>query len=215
MIPTRCVEMYPVFGSATFCRCCIQYNHPWHVPAVEYYVGARNVWCSVAISLMIPARLAERYPGYERWNVFLTCQVGKWFTAFSCKLKESVLRVIGTGSGWIIGLAHGVTKKLTAQLSSSSKAKSKKWYWKPRPKQIVNKIDTGSISFYIVQILGLAATSEICEIPVCGLTTDMKMKHIYFHISSRKTLEPFALHNLGFIVFSSHLVLSFLHSFFV
>ena len=28
MIPTRCVEMYPVFGSATFCRCCIQYNHP-------------------------------------------------------------------------------------------------------------------------------------------------------------------------------------------
>ena len=30
MIPTRCVEMYPVFGSATFCRCCIQFNHPWH-----------------------------------------------------------------------------------------------------------------------------------------------------------------------------------------
>ena len=30
------------------------------------------------------------------------------------------------------------------------------------------------------------------------------MKHIYFHISSRKTLVPFALYNLGFIVFFSH-----------
>ena len=28
MIPTRGVEMYPVFGCATFCRCCIQDNHP-------------------------------------------------------------------------------------------------------------------------------------------------------------------------------------------
>ena len=32
----------------------------------------------------------------------------------------------------------------------------------------MNKIDTGSISFYIIQILGLAATSEICEIAVSG-----------------------------------------------
>ena len=30
MIPTRCVEMYPIFRCAIFCRCCIQYNHPWH-----------------------------------------------------------------------------------------------------------------------------------------------------------------------------------------
>ena len=54
----------------------------------------------------------------------------------------------------------------------------------------MNKLILGPSAF----ISGLAAI-EICEI---------KMKHIYFHISSRKTLVPFALYNLGFIVFFSH-----------
>ena len=42
----------------------------------------------------------------------------------------------------------------------------------------------GFISFYIIQMLGLTATSEICEIAVCGFmffTTDMEKKA---HINS-------------------------------
>ena len=53
----------------------------------------------------------------------------------------------------------------------------------------MNKIDTRSISFCIIQILGLAATSEIFEIAVCG---------------NLKTPVPFVLYNLGFIVVFSH-----------
>ena len=72
----------------------------------------------------------------------------------------------------------------------------------------MNKIDTGSISFYTIQMLGLTATSEIRKIVVCGFmlfTTDIEKKHIYFHISSGKTLgAPFANSNLGFTVFFSH-----------
>ena len=57
-------------------------------------------------------------------------------------------------------------------------------------------------------MLGLTATSEIRKIVVCGFmlfTTDIEKKHIYFHISSGKTLgAPFANSNLGFTVFFSH-----------
>ena len=49
-------------------------------------------------------------------------------------------------------------------------------------------------------MLGLTATSEIRKIVVCGFmlfTTDIEKKHIYFHISSGKTLgAPFANSNL-------------------
>ena len=58
---------------------------------------------------------------------------------------------------------------------------------------------------------GLAATSEIREIVVCGFILfnngDRKEPHIYFHISFRKTLVPFALSRLGFIL-SSFLTLA-------
>ena len=71
----------------------------------------------------------------------------------------------------------------------------------------MNKIDTGSISFYIIQILRLAATSEICEIPVCGLTTDIKMKHIYIYHPGKLSCHS---HFIILDLLSSFLTLFFL-----
>ena len=72
----------------------------------------------------------------------------------------------------------------------------------------MNKVDTESISFYIITNLRISSyirnLRNCCYLVLYCLTTDIKMKHIYFHISSRKTLVPFALYNLGFIVFFSH-----------
>ena len=72
----------------------------------------------------------------------------------------------------------------------------------------MNKVDTETISFYIITNLRISSyirnLRNCCYLVLYCLTTDIKMKHIYFHISSRKTLVPFALYDLGFIVFFSH-----------
>ena len=60
-----------------------------------------------------------------------------------------------------------VTKDLTAKLSRTG-TKTKKRYWKPRPKQNMNKIDASSISVYARQMVGLAVTAEIRSITVCA-----------------------------------------------
>ena len=140
------------------------------------------------------------------------------FTAFTWKLKESVLRIVRAGSGWIIGLAHVIAKQLTAQLSRTA-AKSKKWYWKPRLKQTMNKIYARSISVYTRQMVGLQATSEICGIAVGPFMLfcdgyKVETSSIYtsmYHSGKLSSRSNFSFRDL----FSSFLllVLSFFYSF--
>ena len=85
----------------------------------------------------------------------------------------------------------------------------------------MNKIDTRTISFYIIQILELAATSEIRKIVVCGfmLLNDgyQKEAHILPYIISENSHPVrtllFGIYFLFFFLLS--FFLSFFHSFFV
>ena len=128
-----------------------------------------------------------------------------WFTAFTCKLKESVLRIVGTGSGWIIGFSHGKRRPRNPRSDIESHVQNKRC------------IKLTPISVYTRQRVLLAATSEICGVAICAFMLfyeRYKVEASSIHTSIYHSGK--LLNRLGFILFfspSRSLFLSFSMSF--